>query len=638
MKNKFTVLLLCMLFLFVGIFSACNDNTTPTPPTPGGDGTTDAPAEPLTLSHQSGVYTEGFTLTVTKQSPENRIYYTRNGSVPNMQSPLYKDGIVIDDFSDIYPYELTFGVTHDSYNYGQYNYGTGNTCNVITMIEVDKNSQEIARKTATYFIQPDGEAHFPLPVISLSLSSHAALGFYNDIANESKTRAEMEYFDFVNDQYFAYNTQIKVGGNWTKGYPYRTMNVNFNKDENGDKNDPIKFNFFGDRPARDGGELTKFKRFRLHSGGNSQVISWFGDAYAQRIAAELSTAKGEKINAATTGYRPVEVYINGEYWGMYAIREHYSDVYFEQNYSVDKDDVIMLDRSPYVYEGAPGQEDKKVFNGKYHFEVGEDDEDEQGMKLATELFDFLMTADFTSSSNYEKLKSMVDLESLCDMILVHAYCGNPDFMSNNIKMWRTANVDPENPYADGRWRFCLHDLDFALENQWGDVGMAGANAYLTLNGRLAPLSEYTNFNTEYMTGNNFVDYYLGIAPRGDYYIPKTDTCLISSPMVNPEFRSLFSGRAKIVNEIYSNSAVQTILTDMKDEVSTVMQRHLHRWGRVGYDYSTWQYFVNQTKTTLETRPYLVDMHNNYNGQKLFTNGDFFLYQVRDALRRFLKVN
>ena len=208
----------------------------------------------------------------------------------------------------------------------------------------------------------------------------------------------------------------------------------------------------------------------------------------------------------------------------------------------------------------------------------------------------------------------------------------------SVLYFEKMNIDPENPYADGRWRFCLHDLDFSLENQWGDVGMRNANAYLSLNGQLAPLSEYTNFNTSYMTGNNFVDYYLGTAPRDNHLIPKVDTCLISSPMHNSAFRTLFTNRAKVVNEIYSDAYAQDILLDMQNEVSTVMQRHLYRWGRDDYNYSTWKSYVNQTRTVLDSRPYLVDMHNNYNGQKLFTNGDFFLYQVRDALRRFMNAN
>ena len=29
-------------------------------------------------------------------------------------------------------------------------------------------------------------------------------------------------------------------------------------------------------------------------------------------------------------------------------------------------------------------------------------------------------------------------------------------------MWRSTKIDPNNPYADGKLRFCLHDADFSF--------------------------------------------------------------------------------------------------------------------------------------------------------------------------------
>src|SRR5699024_1119683 len=138
-------------------------------------------------------------------------------------------------------------------------------------------------------------------------------------------------------------------------------------------------------------------------------------------------------------------------------REHYADVYFEQNYGVDKDDVILIDRSHYVVEGDSAYEDDAVFNTRYHFEVAEDDEEEHGMAYATELFDALYAAvglaEAGDMDGYARaiadLGDMIDMQSLTDLILVQFYTGNWDFMSNNIKMWRTANVDPQTPSAVG---------------------------------------------------------------------------------------------------------------------------------------------------------------------------------------------
>ena len=56
------------------------------------------------------------------------------------------------------------------------------------------------------------------------------------------------------------------------------------------------------------------------------------------------------------------------------------------------------------------------------------------MSFAVELFDFLMTADFTDAVTYERLTETVDVTSLSDMVLTHLYAGNWDFAYNNIKI------------------------------------------------------------------------------------------------------------------------------------------------------------------------------------------------------------
>lgn len=601
--------------------------------------------EPLALSHESGVYTEDFALTVQRGSEGHRVYYTLDGSVPTVNSKELKGALkIVDDYAER-SYPLTESVTYgDADTYGSYTFGTGNACTVVNLLEVDGAGNEVARTTKSYFIRAEGEAAFPLPVVSISMPQEDAVSFYNDVENESKERAEMEYIDFATGERFARNTQIKLGGNWTKGFPYRTMNVNFNKDENDEKNEPVTADIFRGRKARDGGELTDFRRFRLHSGGNAQTLNWFADAFAQRVAAEVSGADGEYITAATTGYRPVEVYLNGEYWGMYAIREHYSDVYFEQNYGVDKDDVILVDRSLSIVAGDPDYADETVYNTDYHFELAEDDDAAQGMRLAEELFDFLCFGDLGDPSEYSRFESMVDVESLIDMVLVHMYAGNWDFMNNNIKMWRTATVDPENPYADGKWRFCLHDLDFSFEFQWGDNGLRNANGYLLYDPYniysfgSVPLSEYTSDTITYRPGANYLDFFLGNAYleyNGVGQLGREDACLLSAPAENAGFREQLAERAALIKEVYTSPEAFAILNEMESEVREPMRRHQSRWDRADYWYSDWEYFVERTETVLRNRNTMSD-DLGYFGYRdaMYANGDYFDRQIEAAFWRF----
>lgn len=655
--KKLTALLLCALLSVSTVsFAACeespnssNENESSdsedldssTPSTPDLDPDAEDPTgSGLTLSHEGGAYSAPFSLTVTPKNKNDRMYYTLDCTEPTVQSNRLNTELTISDNSSVRDYKLTRAVTQGSpYTYGVYSYETGNECTVLKLLETDEDGNEVARKTVSYFIRSGGKDYFTLPVVSISMPHENAVNFYNDIENEPKERANVEYFDFKNDERFALNSQIKVGGNWTKGFAYRTINLNFNKDENGKKNTPVKVALFGDRRARNGEKLTNFKRFRLHSGGNSQLITWFGDAFTQKVAAEVPY-NGSYLKVATTGYRPAEVYLNGEYWGLYAIREHYSDVYFEQNYGVDKDDVVLIDRTT-------------TANNTYRFEVAEDCEEKTGNALAEELFDFLYDNNFYSSSSFQQLCEKVDIDSLIDLVLVHAYAGNWDFMNNNIKMWRTAHIDPSNPYADGKWRFCLHDLDFSFEQQWGDNGIYHANGYLLednddwvshRHSYLTPYYTSSLNNIQYRPGRNYLDFYLGNANL-EYnnvgYLPKTLTCLLSSPMQNSEFQAKILARATAVKTIYASDKATEILTGMRNEITAPMQRHLRRWSHTDADgrsnaftYTKWYNNATNTATVLYDRPRMKDYLNYFNGGYMYQNADYFERQVEAAIYRF----
>lgn len=657
-KKLIALLLSALLSISAFAFSACNpsdgssgnDNKTDTSPKPEPDPDPE-PIVPvksaLTLSHESGAYTAPFSLTVTPKEESNRIYFTSDCSEPTVQSSLYESAISVSDNSTVRDYTLTNAVTQgDKNTYGVYRFETRNECTVLKFLETDKNGNEIARKTVSYFIRSGGENFFTLPVVSLSLPHEKALNFYNSTSTEPKERANLEYFDFANHERFTLNTQIKVGGNWTKGFAYRTINLNFNKDENGQKNTPVKIALFGDRTARNGKKLTNFKRFRLHSGGNAQLMSWFNDAFTQKVAADVPY-NSSYLNVATTGYRPAEVYLNGEYWGVYAIREHYSDVYFEQNYGVDKDDVILIDRTTSA-------------NNKYAFAVSEDCEEETGYACAELLFDFLRANDLSIPSNWQTFCETVDIDSLIDLVLIHAYAGNWDFLYNNIKMWRTAHIDSSNPYADGKWRFCLHDLDFSFEQQWGDNGIYHANGYLlennddwlshtngsSLKSMLIPYYTGSTDNIVYRPGRNYLDFYLGQASleyNGIGYLSDNLSCLLSSPMKNSEFQKRMLARATAVKTIYNSSAAQSILSSMQAEIAAPMQRHLRRWIHTDADgtsnmftYSKWLGNVNNTATVLQDRAKMKDYLNYYDGGYMYKNGDYFERQVEAAIYRFNK--
>ena len=333
-------------------------------------------------------------------------------------------------------------------------------------IAVVKNGEVIERTVASYILYPSDDFD-DFPIISLSMPvenwfdgipNGEGTSIYNNVyvpggnmPTDYSARANLEFFD-ENGYSFSTNTQVKVGGGWSRGYPQRTLHLNFAKDENGVKQQPIIFDIFGNRTKRGDDEalLTEFSRFRLWNGGSTYDNSLrFNDAFLQLLA--------EDLNVATAAVKPAIVYLNGEFWGMYYMREHYSDVYFKTNYDVKKGDVQYFD-----YVG-----------GRYNVEDG--DEAEANAFIA-EMNAYLDNAEnnFADQATYDAFfDKYVDEASMIDCIIMQVWAGNWDFVgnSNNHRVWRVSKPQEGNPYTDGKLRFVLHDLDMTINNR----SMAGGD-------------------------------------------------------------------------------------------------------------------------------------------------------------------
>ncbi len=422
----------------------------------------------------------------------------------------------------------------------------------ILFIQVrNKETKEtILKRSLTYLIKDEITTNIDIPVISLSLPYEEVFGktngFYNKIREDISKRANLEYFDPAYQESFYRNTQIKLGGNWTLGYPQRTLNLNFNKDENGKKNEKVTEHVFEERTKRaENKRLSKLTRFRLHNGGNAfESSTRINDAVLQRIM--------EESNAATTGYRPSIVYLNGEYWGLMSIREHYKDVYFENNYNVDKDNVITYDL-------------------KGGFSVDEGDET-RGKEKLQEMEDYLSSHDLSNDSAYQTfLDQYLDLDSFLDVVLAQAYSGNWDFIGNfnNLKMWTVDVSNPGSKYEDGKFRFVLHDTDFAFTSYDNPLSPYHANSYSKF-----PLMQHLLKNQSFKNS----------------MIQRTEELM--DTLLNPYHCS------DVLNQMMEEIRPYRMISDL-------------RWGQKESDLSSWNLEINKTFTYFERkeRTFLNDVRN-----------------------------
>ena len=167
---------------------------------------------------------------------------------------------------------------------------------------------------------------------------------------------------------------------------------------------------------------TEYKAFLLRTGSQDIKKTHMRDEILQSLAANLHLMYQE--------YEVAQVYLNGEYWGHYNIRE------------------MVNTASICQFEGWEGDEDALDFINKDRIIL-------QGSSASLDaLYDWLKNHDVTSEEAYQVMDAAVDLENYLQYIALEMYIGNYD--SQNIKCYR-------NPNADGKWRWVLYDLDCGFD-------------------------------------------------------------------------------------------------------------------------------------------------------------------------------
>ena len=163
-----------------------------------------------------------------------------------------------------------------------------------------------------------------------------------------------------------------------------------------------------------------------NGGGNAEGIK-FLDAF-------LEEAASERQSVAIQRGKPCVLFLNGEYWGIYSIRERYNAEYIGNRFHLNNDEAMV------VKAGNP---------------ITKPDET---MEAYQYMLDVITECDLTYEDTYALAEGLVDIQSLIDYCCINLYLANQDVgFGYNTALWRT--VQEGTPYSDGKWRFMLYDLD-----------------------------------------------------------------------------------------------------------------------------------------------------------------------------------
>lgn len=358
------------------------------------------------MSVGAGFYPGAQSITITCAEPGATIRYTLDGSNPSVTSAIYSGPINISTTTVLRA--QAFGANLPSFN-----------------------------ETNTYFIN---ETH-PIPVVSV-----CSADIYDLIANGngwgSNRVGAFELFEqdgtFIDEGEGDYNKH----GNDSWAYDQRGFDV-IMRDEFGYNGD-IEHQIFPEK-TRD-----EFQRLIMKPAANDNYSFENGAHIRDAFVATLSIRADMKLDERT--WRPCVLYLNGEYWGVYEIREKYDDHdYTEYYYDQGKYDLQFL----------------KTWGGTWSEYGGP-----QAQTDWDDLVAYILANDISIPANYDYVDSLLNWESLCDYFMFNSYIVSQDWLNWNTAWWR--GMDPAGDKK--KWRYTLWDMDASFGHYINYTGIPDPSA------------------------------------------------------------------------------------------------------------------------------------------------------------------
>ena len=393
------------------------------------------------FSADGGFYDDAFQLTLSAQEGET-ILYTTDCSDPRTSPTAqpYTDGIWIHDTSDE-PCTLLqeCHLQHDWYHFPSAEADKGMVVRAVCKNEKSSSYSRVV--TNTYFVQQDEPFYQTLKVISISTDQENlasdSKGIYN-INNYYLTGKEWERP--VNIQVFekgkprySEDVGMRLAGSYSRTNTQKSMTF-FARSEYGASK--MKYDFFdGEAVDCDGNKIKEFEKITLRNGGCAFEELRFRDDMNAYFAKGLDISVQAKADCV--------VFLNGEFWGEYSLQEKLDENYCASHYHVKKNNVTTAKNNE-----ADGEAD--LFNVEFY-----------------DFYKWALREDMSDDENYQRVCDVLDVQSFAEYVAVESYISNWDSLqtNNNIMLWRANEIDPDNPYADGRWRFMLFDTEWSANFQ-----------------------------------------------------------------------------------------------------------------------------------------------------------------------------
>jgi CotH kinase protein/Chitobiase/beta-hexosaminidase C-terminal domain/Lamin Tail Domain/Divergent InlB B-repeat domain len=412
--------------------------------------------EPVAVSINSGNYATTQSLALSCITPGTTIYYTTNGNAPDANSTLYTSPITI------------------------------SATTIIRAIALKPNFIAAPSATYTYLINENTT----LPVVSIVCDSFKMYAFQNSsfFDNNPETEGSFEYF-LGNKGASVYkgNCGVEQHGRGSSFFNPKPMRVNARKKYG--ESDFI-YPFFEDKI------YTTYDGLIFRNGGNDNFNTHLRDYVAHKAVEEMNM-----MNQAT---KPVVVFLNGNYYGVFYMKEVQNSNYLQNRIGFDKDSTEFV---------------RKIWTSNLEASKGTLDS-----FLALE--NYVSNNAMANNAVYQNALQYIDKKNYIDYFATEIYIANTDWLFNNIRCGADGR-----PGKKRRWQYLLWDLEWGFNLNQGES-----------NNTLEYLINY---------GNSFSNTFVGFMNNANF---KRDFINRSADLMNTIFKennlqaTLLSKKAEINND------------------------------------------------------------------------------------------
>lgn len=365
--------------------------TNPTPGAKNGAGVAFISATPTALT-EDGVYND-VERVVVELAGKGDIRYTLDGSMPTSASRLYTEALVL----------------------------TQTTAIRFASFEEGKLRSDVV--TVSYIIN---ENH-TLPVISLAMEPADFSLIYTNYTWDREVRGNISLYEDTGS--FNIDCGVKMYGHTGLEMPKKSFKVNF-RGRYGE--DVLDYQVFGE------GSAEIYDSLCIRAGQD-----YARTIFREQLFTSLCADATDKVLIQKDKF--CILYINGRYYGIYCLKEAFTELYYAQNMGVSEESVTITQ--------APVSTDTEMF----------------------QIIRYCRTHDMTQDEHYQYVADRIDIDSLVDWMVMEAYSSNGDVQQNLRYFKSTENGN--------KYMLAFYDLDWAFyyengfrhvldpEKEWQHLGL-----------------------------------------------------------------------------------------------------------------------------------------------------------------------